>query len=195
LPGADLKLLHREIALRLVETKRAQPARLADCKNPGSDQAVHAEHFTAGVLSFAHEMYGQMALALGVEPRSPLSDRRMIEFAIQMPLEAKLFTSWYKHLLRKSMAGVLPEEVRWRRDVGQHPGWKFYERFASKAVQSTPEIWSSLHFRNTMDRWIDGQGLEAYKDGYMLRAEYTAGYKLLSFSILENWLIARQLMD
>ncbi len=97
------------------------------------------------MLSFAHEVYGQIALSRGVEPRSPLSDRRMLEFAIRMPVQAKLGAPWYKHLMRISMAGILPEAVRWRQDVGNHPGWKFHEQLIRALARDRPDIWNPGH--------------------------------------------------
>ena len=109
------------------------------------------EIFTTGLLSFGHEVYGQIALSKGVEPRSPFSDRRMIEFAIQMPVEAKLARPWYKHLLRQGMKGILPEDVRWRTDIGGHPGWRFYERLIESSVQADRVIWNSEHISENVE--------------------------------------------
>ena len=80
----DFALLRRDtfapwLAQRLHQLREAEVAKVSD-----NDQAAHARSFTSGLLSFPHEVYGQRAFAHGVEPRSPLSDRRMVEFAIQM---------------------------------------------------------------------------------------------------------------
>lgn len=95
-----------------------------------NEQADHAARFTSGLNSFGHETYGPLAFACGVEPRSPYSDRRLIEFAIRMPLQAKLAIPWYKQLLRAGTKGLLPEATRWRQDIGSHPGWTYYDRLS-----------------------------------------------------------------
>ena len=141
-PGNVLSLLHPETARQYLATKYAQRQQAAAREKPDNDQGAHAQYFTTGLLSFAHEVNGQIALSMGVEPRSPFSDRRVIEFAIRMPLAAKLCVPWYKHLLRNCMAGILPEEVRWRSDIGNHPGWKFFERLIAEMAQNAPEIWN-----------------------------------------------------
>ena len=128
---------------------------------PDNDQGAHARNFTTGLLSFAHEVNGQIALSMGVEPRSPFSDRRVIEFAIRMPLAAKLCVPWYKHLLRNCMAGILPEEVRWRSDIGNHPGWKFFERLIAEMAQNAPEIWNRPGADGTLSRWIDASTIDS----------------------------------
>lgn len=111
----------------------AAPSALRD--GPRRDLERHAAAFTSGVISFAHETYGLRAFANGVEPRSPFSDRRLIEFSVRMPLAAKLALPWYKHLLRQGTAGILPDAVRWRTDVGGHPGGHFYAAFARRLLQ------------------------------------------------------------
>src|SRR5262249_40426754 len=117
-PGVNIRLLHRDVACRLVEERLERRRRVG--KTPmrsQSDVFDHASSFMSGALSYAHEVNGQVALSAGIEPRSPYSDRRMIEFAIRMPREAKLSAGWYKWLLRKAMIRRLPAEVVWRRDV------------------------------------------------------------------------------
>lgn len=126
----DMQVLNAGIARNYLASKRS-PLYLAGGRLPeANDQMAHARNFTTGLISFGHEVYGPLALANGVEPRSPFSDRRLIEFAIQMPLSAKLAVPWYKHVLRSGTIGMLPESVRWRPDLGGHPGWDFFDRLA-----------------------------------------------------------------
>jgi hypothetical protein len=50
------------------------------------------------------------ALATGVELRSPLYDRRIVEFALSRPRSERASGAETKHLLRRSMKGLLPAE-------------------------------------------------------------------------------------
>jgi asparagine synthase (glutamine-hydrolysing) len=193
-PRSEIKFLKRDMALRMLETKRALQAQAAGNPKPCNDQAIHAQHFTSGLLSFAHEVYGQIAFSAGVEPRSPLSDRRVLEFAIQMPLEAKLTASWYKQLLRKSMAGVLPEDVRWRSDLGNHPGWQFYERLISRTREDCPIIWNDQDFGSRVGKWLNVPDLECEKVSHTRDSEYESGYRLLTIAMLNHWLATRELL-
>ncbi len=191
--GNDLKLLHRHTARQLLAARRSE-RRLSEARfAPGDDQSGHARNFTSGLLSFAHEVNGQIALSNGVEPRSPFSDRRMIEFAIQMPIEAKLFAGWYKHVLRKSMKGVLPEAVRWRRDIGGHPGWKFYEQLIGEMAQSASAIWSMAHIASTLSKWVDNTNLIRARGAYEASAHYESGFNLFALAILSQWMRIRNL--
>ena len=60
--------------------------------------------------------YGRHAAAHGVEVRHPFLDRRVVEFVLSIPPEKLFRAGLSKPLLRRSMAGVLPEAVRTRRD-------------------------------------------------------------------------------
>jgi asparagine synthase (glutamine-hydrolysing) len=136
---------------------------------------------------------GEIALSKGVEPRSPFSDRRMIEFAIRMPIENKLFAHWYKPLMRKSMAGVLPEEVRWRRKVRTHPGWKFHEQFMTKAIAGATDIWNFPRIASTLGNWIDPPSLSRARMQYEMKTDYETGYNLFALAVLAKWMITRGL--
>ncbi len=192
-PGDNLRRLHGETASRFLAAKRSQRRRAEGAVKSNNDQSTHARIFTSGLLSFAHEVNGQMALSKGVEPRSPFSDRRMIEFAIRMPVEAKLSAPWYKNVLRKSMDGVLPEGVRWRRDIGGHPGWKFHEQFIREMAQSAPDIWSPTRIASTLSNWIDATSLVRVSREYKISADYGTGFNVLTLAILAQWMSARNL--
>ena len=136
----NMKLLRPEVARRYLASKRSAAYRAGDGFASTSDQMTHARDFTGGLISFAHETYGALAFGRGVEPRSPFSDRRMIEFAIQMPVAAKLAIPWYKHVLRNGTVGILPDAARWRRDIGGHPGWSFYQQLIKNIALGAPEV-------------------------------------------------------
>ena len=55
-----------------------------------------------------------MAMAHSVEGRFPFLDHRVIEFCNQIPPHLKLRGLQEKHVLKKSMEGLLPAEVRRR---------------------------------------------------------------------------------
>jgi len=155
------------------------------------DRAAHARSFTRGPLSFAHEGYGQVALGLGIEPRSPFSDRRVIEFALRLPREAKLCNGWYKELLRRSMAGVLPEDVRWRRDVTMHPGGQFRSHFAAALAANAPHVWNRRLVEDRMDQWIDRVQLRKAWDEYERHPEPSLAWSLITLVVSSQWLGAR----
>lgn len=56
------------------------------------------------------------AMAWSVESRMPYMDFRLVEFLCAVPGAYKIHAGWTKWLGRAAMAGVLPDEVVWRRD-------------------------------------------------------------------------------
>jgi asparagine synthase (glutamine-hydrolysing) len=191
--GEDFKLLRRQTARRYLAARRLERHRAQEGIMPDINQGSHARNFTTGLLSFAHEVHGQLALSMGVEPRSPFSDRRMIEFAVRMPLEAKLYGPWYKLLLRNSMAGIIPESVRWRRRIEGHPGWEFHEKFIAEMARNARDVWDLKRFNEVLPRWVDPGSLGRAWRKYDCRADSSAGLNLFKLAVLARWLSVRGL--
>lgn len=63
--------------------------------------------FTSRIYSVA----GELALESGVELRTPLFDRRVVEFALSRPREERASGRETKRLLREAMKGLLPDTV------------------------------------------------------------------------------------
>lgn len=116
-----------EIALRPM-----QLARLA-IRRP----AVHAHGYTVGVppavrggrlrrqlaealqynsLPMLLRYADRSAMAFGRETRFPYLDHELVDWCIALPDEALIKNGWQKHILRKAMEGVVPEQVQWRAD-------------------------------------------------------------------------------
>ncbi|HBL30712.1 MAG TPA: hypothetical protein DD490_28075, partial [Acidobacteria bacterium] len=51
---------------------------------------------------------------VGVEHRLPFLDRRLIDFLLTVPARLRFRDGWIKWILRQSLVGILPEEVRQR---------------------------------------------------------------------------------
>jgi asparagine synthase (glutamine-hydrolysing) len=56
------------------------------------------------------------SMAHGVEVRLPFLDHELVEFLFSLPSWFKIRDGWTKWLLRRSMEGVLPAEIVWRKD-------------------------------------------------------------------------------
>ena len=82
----------------------------------------------AGIFHFhiaaARERYEREAARLGLEPRDPFFDLRMIMFCVSLPVEQMVRDGWTKFVMRSALAGQLPDAVRWRRGK-EHLGWAF----------------------------------------------------------------------
>lgn len=64
----------------------------------------------------AFDFLGNLGRLEGIEPRFPFYDRRVVAIILGQSTEAKIASGQPRALLRKALAGVLPEKVRMRRD-------------------------------------------------------------------------------
>lgn len=79
------------------------------------------------------ERYDRVAGQAGIEARDPFLDRRLLEFVLSLPPEQMQHDGWPKVILRRAMAGLLPDTVRWR--VGkEHVGWEFEEALIASGL-------------------------------------------------------------
>jgi asparagine synthase (glutamine-hydrolysing) len=126
LVGLKSRLLGRKSRREaLAERKIASPALLASASAGGAKitdllSSAHglAEHHMVR-LSY-HESTRRLetsaiaARPLGVECRFPLFDRRLVEFFLAVPVDQKMRGGVGRHLFRRSIARILPEEIVWR---------------------------------------------------------------------------------
>ena len=88
-------------------------AALANC---ATEREHHLGALSGGLQPYALEVLDKAAAAAGVEARYPFWDKRLVEFCLDLPSDAKLSGGWSRMILRKSMEGILPTAVQWRRD-------------------------------------------------------------------------------
>lgn len=69
-----------------------------------------------GHLHRRMEAWGSSGLRRGVTYSYPLLDRRVVEFALGVPAEQFVTADTTRYLLRESLAGLVPEQVRLNRD-------------------------------------------------------------------------------
>ncbi|ELZ30322.1 asparagine synthase [Halosimplex carlsbadense 2-9-1] len=77
---------------------------------------------TFGTITASLETTDLVAAAFGVEPRYPFTDRRLVEFSLAMPPTQQLSEGWTRSIIRRSLADLLPEEIRtrvWKTDMSQ----------------------------------------------------------------------------
>ena len=94
-------------------------ARLEQLQREWFDLKPHIRYnatafLSCGILPFAYEQCDLTTAAMGVEPRHPYSDHRLVEFCLSVPWEEKLWEGYSKALLRRAADSRIPDEVRWR---------------------------------------------------------------------------------
>lgn len=89
-------------------------------------RTIRERHASAVDARWYHGPFGLanlMSAAHGVEVRYPFIDRRVVEFSVALPIEQKFRGGWPRSIARRSLGGILPEEVRWRTNKGHLTTW------------------------------------------------------------------------
>ncbi|MBO8140695.1 MAG: asparagine synthase (glutamine-hydrolyzing) [Firmicutes bacterium] len=85
----------------------------------------------------------RMSMAVGLEVRVPYCDHRLVEYVWNVPWEMKCARGREKGLLRQAMAGLLPEEVLWRKKSPYpktyHPAYGSAVRDKLTAILADPD--------------------------------------------------------
>ena len=80
-------------------------------------KTLYGDYFTV-VNFYLRRM--QLLRKFGIEGRMPMFDPRLVEFAAKIPSHLKLRGSETKYILHKTMTGVLPDEIVFRKDKLGH---------------------------------------------------------------------------
>jgi asparagine synthase (glutamine-hydrolysing) len=144
----------------------------------------------SGLQVHVLEVEERFTSCLGIEQRHPLSDRRLVEFALSVPEDVRWWRDQPKYILREAVRGFLPESVRLRR---------------TKASFShiVPEVLSTESVRGVLSRlqaadegWVDQRRIDTL---YRTWAAGSKGarsdsgadaYSLWSVYAVELWLRA-----
>jgi asparagine synthase (glutamine-hydrolysing) len=81
---------------------------------PATARKLHYSRLRSDIVVLALERVNKTSKALGVEPRYPFFDRRLMEFCFALPADQKIRQGWIRYVLRNAMEGVLPRAVQWR---------------------------------------------------------------------------------
>jgi asparagine synthase (glutamine-hydrolysing) len=111
---------------RLAALDRHQSVDVSD--DYGRERAKLIQH---PYLTVGRERYERVAAALALEPRDPFLDRRVADFCVCLPGDQMLDAGWPKAVMRRALAGRLPEGVRWRRGK-EHLGASFTSALVEK---------------------------------------------------------------
>ena len=102
----------------LIETARLRE-RLAAFAAPeaaGGEAAQHAAVLADPLQPYGFEVHAAIYGAMGVAARYPFWDRQVVQFCLGLPAREKLSRGWSRLVLRRAMAGVVPDSILQRRD-------------------------------------------------------------------------------
>ena len=125
------------------------------------------------------DLYSGYRPWFGLETRDPTSDRRVIEYCFGIPSGQYLKDGVTRSLIRRAMAGRLPDEVRNRTTIGaQAPDWiEWLPTMRGEMRAELDRLDESdtarrcldlAKMRSLMDRWPERLTVKNDKDYYML---------------------------
>ena len=82
--------------------------------NLNTAKEFHYILITQASHQHAFEVMDKLSSAFFIEPRYPYFDKRLVEFCYALPSSQKFKFGWDRYILRRSMAGFMPEEIQWR---------------------------------------------------------------------------------
>ena len=85
-----------------------------DHEPPLTVREYHWRGLTQGIFPYILEQLDRYAVPFSLEARHPFLDKRLVEFCLALPAEQKLSQGWGRMVMRRALAGVLPEAVQWR---------------------------------------------------------------------------------
>lgn len=162
-----------------IEKRRLKHEDSISLADNGSDNA-RARRMLHPYIIVGRERYDRVASAIGIEPRDPFLDRRLLEFCLSLPPEQLQENGWPKIILRRAMAELLPDTVRWRPGK-EHLGFSFTKRL----LQS-----GSRCGGGKLDRAQRYLRLDPREVSALNHEDQSTIALLLNLRYLENWLEA-----
>lgn len=137
---------------------------------------------------FMSQMYygmDMMSSPFSLELRHPYLDKRLVEYAVGLPLEQKIRHGWGKWILRQSITGAVPAEICWRKGR-EHVGWKFLRAFYSTLHE---ELRHALHERqHPIYHMVDISLMQKTYEACQQSGGFSATIRLLEFFAAYCWL-------
>jgi len=161
----------------LNETFRVRQALDRDSDNAGT---IDHPYIVCGV-----ERYERVAAASSVESRHPFLDRRVVEHCMRLPDSQKIRDGWPKSILRRAMAGILPQEICWRRGKGHLSS----HLTAAYLRPIYPQIRNAIYAaRDNLEPYVRLDALQDSVNTYEKNSDAEALWRLYEIAHLANWL-------
>ncbi|MGB6067986.1 MAG: lasso peptide isopeptide bond-forming cyclase [Desulfomonilaceae bacterium] len=113
-PWPKESLISEAFAERIGFSERYRELQAFWLKPVNNAREEHCHSLFWGGLTHTVESGNKLAARYFIEPAHPFFDRRLAEFCTAIPHGQKISDGWTRLVIRKGMAGILPEEIQWR---------------------------------------------------------------------------------
>ncbi|MCC7176494.1 MAG: asparagine synthase (glutamine-hydrolyzing) [Bryobacterales bacterium] len=95
------------------------------------------------------------SMAFSLETRLPFLDYRLVEYVFSLPLSCRIRNGWNKWILRRSLDGLLPKEISWRRSKLGFPvperDWLIAgASFVRQTLQGAAKDWAAAYVKSSV---------------------------------------------
>lgn len=188
LPDLASVILERQYLVHALEQKDLQPM-FVQLQSKEAYYATSEYRGLNGQLYFNTCVHGleellryadRNSMAHGREVRLPFLSYELVEFIFSLPSHYKIRKGWTKWLLRKAMAGKLPDSITWRKDkTGFEPpqqSWMQDKRVQEMIHAAKSKLWlNHVLTLETVNRPIQASGshqINPYDWRYLAAASY-----------------------
>ena len=114
--GVETRLSTATLRARIGLKERFHALQAHRLGPPGNSRQSHWHEVTWGGIIHQIESTNKAAARFGIELRHPFRDRRLMEFCLALPAEQKLHKGLNRMVMRRAMAGIVPDEIMCRGD-------------------------------------------------------------------------------
>jgi asparagine synthase (glutamine-hydrolysing) len=148
-------------------------------------QRMQIDDIVTDTLPQLLRMEDRSSMAFSLEARVPLLDHRVVEYGLSLPDHLKVRNGWSKVAVRRAMAGLVPEDVRWRKTK---LGFAAPDRhWLTKDLR--PQVTELLNGELRCERYVDPDALRRwYRSPEADRANDESYLGLFRVLSLEMWM-------
>jgi asparagine synthase (glutamine-hydrolysing) len=139
----------------------------------------HWRNLVSGLWPRSLELHNGISAAFPVEDCHPFFDRRLVEFCLALPSEQKLDQGYGRVVMRRALADVVPEKVRWRFDKGNYTytfnyalrtyDYGVLEEALTRDLHLIEKYADTTELLSIYRRWLAGNPTDA---GFLVRTVY-----------------------
>jgi asparagine synthase (glutamine-hydrolysing) len=178
-------VINPHFAERIGLRERDLELRSSQIRTPRTPREHHHRKLTAGIHPYMLEVHDKAGMSYGVEARHPFFDRRLVEFCLAIPPEQKLKAGWNRVIMRRAMAGILPEAVRWRTGVSDVSS-NFTRTMLLFGRRSSEEV--ILQNPQYIEPYVKAEALRRAYFGFVGREAPYDAVTVWSATLLASWL-------
>jgi asparagine synthase (glutamine-hydrolysing) len=184
-PWCRGSFINRSFAARIGLKERFHALQAHRLGPPGNSRLAHWYEVTWGGIIHQMESLNNGASRFGIEVRHPFRDRRLMEFCLALPSEQKLHRGLNRMVMRRAMAGTVPQEIIRRGDKVD-----FMPSISYSLLQLDPEIAEEaiLGSSKAIPQYVDAQALTAAYFRFRGCAEVINHHNMLHAASLGQWL-------